>query len=114
MALQCVIIQPFYHSGPPFIHSINASETSSSVILDCWTSGEPEPSVIFTHQGQDVTLNFEGHWIVGSMLYIDKDAVMPSYVCVAENRNGEDQKVVSGKTLWGLVKVNSLPASVVC
>ena len=62
--------------------------------------------MIFTHGGQDVTLNFEGHRIAGSMLYIDKDAVMPSYVCVAENRNGEDQEEVSGKTRWSLVKVN--------
>ena len=56
--------------------------------------------MIFTHQGQDVTLNFEGHRIVGSRLYIDKDAVMPSYVCVAENRNGEGQEEVSGKNIW--------------
>ena len=67
------------------------------MILDCLTSGEPQPSVTFTYSDEDVTLNLQGHKVVGNSLHIDGTNVKPSYVCVAENRNGEAQATVSGR-----------------
>lgn len=57
----------------------------------------PEPEVIFTFEGQDVTLTFQGHRIIGNSLYVNENNVMTSYVCVAENRCGQAKEEVSGR-----------------
>ena len=57
----------------------------------------PEPAVTYTFEGQDVTLTFQGHRIIGSTLYVEETNVMTSYVCVAENRRGQAKEEVSGR-----------------
>ena len=57
----------------------------------------PEPAVTYTFEGQDVTLTFQGHRIIGSTLYVEETNVMTSYVCVAENRHGQAKEEVSGR-----------------
>ena len=84
-------------SGPPAINSITGTQSETGVILSSFTSGEPKPTVTFTHQGGDVTLNFKGHRMIGDALHVEKDYVLTSYVCKAENRHGKVKEKVSSK-----------------